>query len=326
MTERKDFFSILQTRTEALLTLRARRRLTKRMRQQAKNPVLDWLEAILWAACVVLVVNQYVFQAYRIPSGSMIDTLLVGDMIFVDKLSFGPELLPGVLKMPGAAEPRRGQVVVFENPTYLSRGPVYTILQQMLYMLTLTLVDIDRDENGAPRVHYLIKRAVGMPGDRIRIDRGEVSFRFSGTGEWVSEADYKAATGRSYNNHRSVKSGDYPAIEAFGTAVAYKDAGLAVPPNVAAAGNEAAAQSDGFAFDSARVKAMYSMYPQDARYSSAARRYAAGWFIPEGRIFPMGDNRDNSRDARYFGPVAERKVLGKALFIYWPLVRAGSVR
>jgi signal peptidase I len=40
----------------------------------------------------------------------------------------------------------------------------------------------------------------------------------------------------------------------------------------------------------------------------------------------MGDNRDNSHDARYFGPVRLEKVLGKALFRYWPLYRLGGVR
>ena len=44
-------------------------------------------------------------------------------MIFVDKLSFGPELLPGVAKLPGTAKPQRGQIIVFENPSYLSKGP-----------------------------------------------------------------------------------------------------------------------------------------------------------------------------------------------------------
>ena len=41
---------------------------------------------------------------------------------------------------------------------------------------------------------------------------------------------------------------------------------------------------------------------------------------------PMGDNRDDSRDARYFGPVRLEKVLGKGLFRYWPIARIGGVR
>ena len=48
---------------------------------------------------------------------------------------------------------------------------------------------------------------------------------------------------------------------------------------------------------------------------------ASGW-----RVLKEGDNRDNSRDARYFGPVALDKVLGKGLFRYWPLGRIGGVR
>ncbi len=127
------------------------------MKQQRRNAAVDWLLAIVWAACVVLVINQYVFQNYQIPSESMVNTLRIGDMIFVDKLSFGPELLPGVAKLPGLAKPQRGQVIVFENPSYLSKGPVFTVVQQMIYMLTLTLVDFDRDQNGEQRVHYLIK-------------------------------------------------------------------------------------------------------------------------------------------------------------------------
>jgi signal peptidase I len=326
MTERKDFFEFLHHGTEELLTRRAKRRLSKKMKQQAKNPIVDWIEAILWAACVVLIVNQYLFQAYRIPSGSMIDSLLIGDMIFVDKLSYGPELLPGMAKLPGAAKPKRGRVVIFENPTYLSRGPAYTILQQMLYMLTLTLVDIDKDENGEPRVHYLIKRAIGMPGDRLRITRGNVSYRFAGTDGWVAENESKTLQGFSYNNHRSVREAEYAAIDAAGVIAGYREAGILPPESITATGDGADAYKDGFAFEGTRAKTVYSMYPHDSRFSAAARRYDMGWYIPAGRIFPMGDNRDNSRDARYFGPVAQKKVLGKALFIYWPPGRAGSVR
>ncbi|HVO40450.1 MAG TPA: S26 family signal peptidase, partial [Spirochaetia bacterium] len=51
-----------------------------------------------------------------------------------------------------------------------------------------------------------------------------------------------------------------------------------------------------------------------------------GYPVQDGRIFPMGDNRDNSRDARYFGTVRLEKVLGKGLFRYWPLYRIGGVR
>jgi signal peptidase I len=55
-------------------------------------------------------------------------------------------------------------------------------------------------------------------------------------------------------------------------------------------------------------------------------RHRLGWYVPESRMLPLGDNRDNSRDGRYFGPVRVSKVLGKGAVIYWPLRRAGSIR
>ncbi len=311
--------------TETILTSRLKKKLAARMRQQAKHPVRDWIEAIIWAACVVLVVNQYLFQAYRIPSESMVNTLLIGDMIFVDKLRFGPELLPGVAKLPGLQEARRGQVVVFENPTYISRGPLYTIVQQMLYMLTLTLVDIDRDEDGQPRVHYLIKRAVGMPGDRIRVVRGDVEIMPAGTGAWVDSDELLASSSHPSPAIRSVPQEQYAAIEGAGIASAYREAGVAVPAGFRTA-SSGAAYADYLGYDHARVKTIYAMYPNDQRFSSAYRRSMDGWYIPEGRVFLMGDNRDNSRDSRYFGPVAHRKVLGKALFRYFPFGRIGAIR
>ncbi|HEY9053195.1 MAG TPA: signal peptidase I [Rectinemataceae bacterium] len=324
--DRKGLSQVLVAFTERVLTRRLKKKLKEKMRQQARHPVLDWIYAILWAACVVLVVNQYVFQNYRIPSSSMEKTLLIGDMIFVDKLSFGPELLPGVGKLTGAAAPKRGQIIVFENPTYLSKGPVFTILQQMIYMLTLTLVDIDKDELGEPRVHYLIKRAVGYQGDRIRVEKGEVSIMPRGASEFLDESRLMADLGLDKKAVRLVEASEYSAIESTGFASAYKEAGLKIPSAIASASSQAAAYKDAFGFDAARIKALRGIDPSDSRIAAASRRFEMGWFVPEGRIFPMGDNRDNSRDARYFGPVATDRVLGRALFIYWPLSRAGRIR
>ncbi len=320
-----DFIDRLQNFTETLLTRRLRKRLKDKMKQQRRNAVVDWLMAILWAACVVLVINQYIFQNYQIPSESMVKTLKIGDMIFVDKLSYGPELLPGVAKLPGLAQPHRGQIIVFENPTYLSKGPVFTIVQQMIYMLTLTMVDIDRDQNGEQRVHYLIKRAVGFSGDRIRVDEGEVSIKPEGSSSWFSEPALMKHLGLPFAAERMVAKSEYKAIEAVGAMSAYQESRLSVPASSGSA-NISSAYKDAFGYDMKRVSVLKDMNPSDSRIAATSRRYEMGWYIPEGRIFPMGDNRDNSRDARYFGPVNLNRVLGRALFIYWPLGRAGRIR
>ncbi|HWR11606.1 MAG TPA: signal peptidase I [Rectinemataceae bacterium] len=320
-----DFIDKLQIFTELLLTRRLRKRLKDKMKQQRRNPIVDWLMAILWAACVVLVINQYIFQNYQIPSESMVKTLKIGDMIFVDKLSYGPELLPGVAKLPGLTKPRRGQIIVFENPSYLSKGPVFTIVQQMVYMLTLTMVDIDRDQNGEQRVHYLIKRAVGFSGDRIRIDGGEVSIKPEGSSSWFAEPGLMKTLGLPFSATRLVAQSEYRAIEAAGISSAYQEAKLSIPASADSA-NLQSAYKDAFGYDMKRVSVLKDMNPSESRVAATSRRYSLGWYIPEGRIFPMGDNRDNSRDARYFGPVSVNRVLGRALFIYWPFSRAGRIR
>lgn len=320
-----DFIDKLQGFTEKALTRRLKKRLKEKMKQQRRNAVVDWLLAILWAACVVLVINQYIFQNYQIPSESMVNTLRIGDMIFVDKLSFGPELLPGVAKLPGLTKPQRGQIIVFENPTYLSKGPVFTIVQQMIYMLTLTLVDIDRDQNGEQRVHYLIKRAIGFSGDRIRVRDGEVSIRPEGSSSWFAEPELMKELGLPFRASRMVAKDEYKNIEAVGLASAFQEDNLPIPLSAKSA-TASDAYKDAFGYDMKRVSVLNDINPSDSRIAATSRRYEQGWYIAEGRIFPMGDNRDNSRDARYFGPVSVNRVLGRALFIYWPFGRAGGIR
>jgi signal peptidase I len=321
MTQVKPFLDRLQAATEKFLTFRRRSRLKARFRQQSKHWLRDWAEAILWAICMVLLINQYLFQMYRIPSGSMSGTLEIGDMIFVNKLVYGPELLPGQGKLPGFKEPVRGDVVVFENPAYIGKGPLFTILQQFVYMATLTLVDIDKDEFGQPRVHYLIKRAVGVGGDIIRFIDGNLVFRFRGTDAWLDEASYQASAGFAYPVRRMIAANEYPAIHAAGRRAAAADMGL----NIGSA-TPSYNPYDEITFSAIRLAELAAAYPHDARIRAEARKMAAGWYIAEGRYFTLGDNRDNSKDARWFGAVSIGRVLGHARFKYWPLSRIGGIR
>jgi signal peptidase I len=328
MAAQNSFLDRLQLFTEAYLTRRRRIRRIKKEKQQAKNPVLDWIQSFLWAAGVVLLINQYLFQAYQIPSGSMIDTLLIQDHIFVNKLIFGPEALPGLGKISSPIRPKRNDVIIFENPAYISRGPVFDIAQRIIYMLTLSLVDIDKDESGDPKVHFLIKRAAGMGGDHFKSERGDMKIRFAGESRWTNENDFIRQAGLRHNLNRLMDSRSYPALEAAGRAAAYSDLGLPVPEELssAAAGVNNLRYPDYLAHDRARLEVLRGANPQDNRYRQLLARYRQGWYVPEGRILPLGDNRDNSRDGRYFGPVKESKILGKGSVIYWPLWRIGPIR
>lgn len=320
------WLTTVQYSTEKILTIRKRKKLRQKKKQQEKNFILDWIEAFLWAACVVLLINQYLFQAYQIPSGSMIDTLLIKDHIFVNKLIFGPELIPGQLKFPSVFKPERNDVMIFESPTYISKGPVFDILQRVLYMLTLSLVDIDRDENGNPKPHFLIKRAAAVSGDSIRFIEGEVQIKPPGFEDWIEESYFLEISGITDRTRRIVQPSDYKSIRASAFLDAYRNSSIQTDRDLLLkTASSVNTNGDMFAWMKYRNEALYSINPQERRYGVLWRKFDSGWYIPEGWLMPLGDNRDNSRDGRYFGPVSLDNVLGKAMFKYWPLQRIGKI-
>jgi signal peptidase I len=195
-------------------------------------------------------------------------------------------------------------------------------------MLTVSLVDIDRDENGEPKPHFLIKRAAGMGGDRFISERGEMQIRFAGEDRWVSERDYNAALNITHNLSRLMVDSAYPALEAAGKGTAYMDLGLTPPEELIVLGSavNSLQYPDSFAYARARLEVLRGAYPQENRYRAALARQIMGWYVAEGYVLPLGDNRDNSRDGRYFGPVKMSKILGKAMIIYWPWNRMGIIR
>jgi signal peptidase I len=312
--------------TESMLTWRKARHRIRKEKQRSKNPLVDWLEAFIWAAGVVLLINQYLFQAYQIPSGSMIDTLLEKDRIFVNKVIYGPEFLPGIGKLPSPIRPKREDVIIFESPEYFSNGPVFDIAQRIIYMLTLSLVDIDKSETGGARVHFLIKRAAGMGGDTIQNRNGDFYFRFKGEDRWIREQDYLAAQGFSHNLSRRINNDQYQSLEAIGKSKAYYDLGLLPPEELAEKADSYRASSyDALAMERARYAFLRGAYPQDTRYRSLFIRQES-IYVPIGRILPLGDNRDFSHDGRFFGTVKASKILGRGSFKYWPLSRLGEIR
>ena len=98
-------------------------------------------KSIAGAVLIFLVLRTFFIEAFRIPSGSMIPALLVGDWLFVNKLVYGPHIPFTDINLPGYAEPKRGEVVVFQSPP-----------------------QIDQPEDPTPT---LVKRLVGMPGDTL---------------------------------------------------------------------------------------------------------------------------------------------------------------
>jgi signal peptidase I len=81
-----------------------------------KSLVREYGEAIAIAILLALVIRTLVVQAFTIPSGSMMDTLLVGDYILVNKFLYGPELPFTETRLPGLRDPKRGDIIVFKYP------------------------------------------------------------------------------------------------------------------------------------------------------------------------------------------------------------------
>jgi signal peptidase I len=108
--------------------------------------VWENLKSLLGAILIYLVLKTFFIEAYRIPSGSMIPTLLIGDWLFVNKLVYGPAIPFTKSHLPGYQEPHRGDVVVFTSPP-----------------------QIDQPDDPTPT---LVKRLIGMPGDTLYMRGG----------------------------------------------------------------------------------------------------------------------------------------------------------
>jgi signal peptidase I len=110
--------------------------------QKAEGGILELIKTVFWALIIAGVFRTLFFQPFWIPSGSMKDTLLIGDFLFVNKMAYGysryscPFALCPITGRILASEPERGDVVVFRHPAN------------------------DND---------MIKRLIGLPGDTIQV-------------------------------------------------------------------------------------------------------------------------------------------------------------
>ena len=180
-----------------------------------KSLLREYVEAIVYALLLTVALRAFVLQAFRIPSESMLNTLLVGDYLFVNKLDYGPKVPFTETRLPGFRDPRPGDIIVFQYP----------------------------DD---PRRDY-IKRCVALGGQTIEIK----------------------------------------------DKVLYVDGQKQVEPYVK------------------------HIDPTHHPASFDPRDNYGPFQVPSGSLFMMGDNRDNSNDSRFWGPVDMRLVKGRAMFLYW---------
>src|SRR6058998_3939104 len=84
--------------------------------KKIRSTLREYVEAGLWAVALTLFLRAFVIQAFRIPSESMVPTLLVGDFLFVNKFEYGPKIPFTHIRLPGLRKPHRGDVIVFQWP------------------------------------------------------------------------------------------------------------------------------------------------------------------------------------------------------------------
>ena len=119
---------------------------------------IDYTAGLFPVICIVFLLRSFLFEPFRIPSGSMLPTLHIGDFILVNKFDYGVRLPVANLKIIPVGSPERGDVVVFKYPM-------------------------------DPKVDY-IKRVVGLPGDTVTyvnkvLSVNGVEQRQTALGDWV---------------------------------------------------------------------------------------------------------------------------------------------
>ncbi|MHC1693366.1 MAG: signal peptidase I [Sphaerochaetaceae bacterium] len=328
------YLNWIQKVTERKLTQHLQRaaleKAARKQKRTFKGELFSWLDALVFAVVAVLLINQYIFQLFMIPTPSMVDTLLIKDRVFVSKTAYGTEVYPGGPKLFDSRTPLRDDVIVFYNPQYESRGPFFDVLSQIVYMSTLSLVNIDVDEEGNLRERLYVKRAAAMGGDTVTFKEGNAQIQGGGMSAAVDDILFRQDNGLSTAPKRTIDPAMYAGIKAYGALLAYQDSGLNAnsPQHLVKdykAISDYSGNMDYYQVDASRYATLQQIDPSDFEARSTASHYRQGIYVPHGYVLPMGDNRDNSQDGRYFGPVSEENIIGQVRFRFWPFTRFGSI-
>lgn len=225
--------------------------MAKKRPEGAKDPW--WVEygaSFFPVILLVFVLRSFIVEPFKIPSGSMIPTLQIGDFILVNKFTYGIRLPVLNQKIIDLNLPQRGDVMVFRYPE-------------------------------DPSLDY-IKRVIGIPGDKIAYQNKKLIL--NGQPVQTSPLEDYLHTERLYyskqfiekvgeTEHRTLNDEDAPA----------------------------------FIIDA-------TQFPQ--RNNCLYNNAGVICTVPQGHYFVMGDNRDNSRDSRFWGFVPEENIVGKAFFVW----------
>lgn len=320
--------------------------------ERAKSWLREWLDALLFAAVAALIIRTFLFEAYRIPTPSMEETLLTGDFLIVSKINYGPRTpmvlgipftniyLPGVVmpwtRLPGFEDVERNDIVVFNYPIDLA--PI------------------------AAKTNY-IKRAVGMPGDTLSIDdtqlfvNGEKAQSFPGIQQTyvvkvrdrvrLSPAKVEAAGGHLFRRqgengyHVTMTDGvanemrEWPEVNGvepfvlpddfneyrqrdFSFSSGFKNHHHLPPIVVPFEGQTVTVTPENYhIYENIITRYEENNVKRDGDQFIINGERTNQYTIKQDYYFLMGDNRDDSEDSRFWGFVPQSHVVGKAGMIYF---------
>ncbi|MDM1780636.1 signal peptidase I [Acinetobacter sp. 10FS3-1] len=219
-----------------------------------ENFIITWAYDFWPVLTVVLILRSFLYEPFNIPSDSMVPTLETGDFILVNKFDYGVKLPIVNTKIIDTGHPERGDVAVFRYPPQ-------------------------------PTISY-IKRIIGLPGDHIVYDHGQLIINGQKVEkvpvEFSREKD-RMDTPNSMYHKETIGEHTFTMRELENVNVARQ--------------------------------APFINYVDNGKYSTENGLY---WEIkvPEGYYFAMGDNRDQSADSRFWGFVPEENLTGRAFYIW----------
>jgi signal peptidase I len=136
--------------------------------KKKKSKLRENIEAIVFALVIALFIKTFVVDVYKIPTGSMIPTIKIGDFIVASKFIYGAKIPFTNTRLPDIRDPKRGDIIIFLAPDYQPPNVVVQMLTPVVYTLTLGFINID------PQPKFFVKRCIGLPGDEVEVLNKEV--------------------------------------------------------------------------------------------------------------------------------------------------------